>query len=371
MNRNDEYLELKREMDELSAPGESVARAMARQQREKREKWGRFFLKPLGGLAAACALFVLLVNLSPAVAKACKGIPLLGDLAEAVRFYRSLSEAVEHEYYQKVNQQQTIDGVTVSVDYLIADKKGVTILYHICEAADLNLEDLELVPDLCLPEVDYTSECLRGTYGTEQSGGSFRIYFDEDQTPQSLPLKLDLYVEDKSIPQVSDPDVNPRIGTKPEPLSTFTFTLEVDQDFIVQGRHYEVDQIMEMDGQKIHITGIDIYPSFTSFTIEEEAGNTAWLTWLDYYLLTEDGTRYEPNSGLFAMSDEVGTMDYLAESVFFSSAEKLTLYVTGACWLSKDKDPETTQRFLRSWGYSQNDNSQYDVPIIVEFDLKK
>lgn len=200
MNRKDEYLELKREMDELSAPGGSVERAMAR---KRREKWGRFFLKPLGGLAAACALFVLLVNLSPAVARACEGIPLLGDLAEAVRFSRSLSEAVEHEYYKKVDQQQTIDGVTASVDYLIADKKGVTILYHIAEAADLG--EPILLPKVRLPEGagGYTSLWSRGFKGTEQPYDYCTVYF-EDQTPQSLLLELELHNEESLYDEEND-----------------------------------------------------------------------------------------------------------------------------------------------------------------------
>ncbi len=39
----------------------------------------------------------------------------------------------------------------------------------------------------------------------------------------------------------------------------FEFLLEFDPDFRAQGEHYSQDLVLELDGQRIRITGIDVY----------------------------------------------------------------------------------------------------------------
>ena len=113
----------------------------ARQTRKKRSV-ASYCLKPLAGLAAAFALFVLLINVSPTVAKACEDIPILSKLTEMLGFHSSsgsLSAAVNHDYYQRVDQHQTIDGVTVNVDYMIMDQKSLTVFYRVDVPEDSKL----------------------------------------------------------------------------------------------------------------------------------------------------------------------------------------------------------------------------------------
>ena len=72
---------------------------------------------------------MLLVNLFPPFARACGGVPVLRDLAKAVAWSPSLSAAVEDEFVQPVGQEQSKNGVTARVEYLIVDRKQVNIFY--------------------------------------------------------------------------------------------------------------------------------------------------------------------------------------------------------------------------------------------------
>ena len=82
----------------------------------------------LGGAAAA---FVLLVNCSLPFAMACGRIPLFRELAAAVALSPSLKAAVENDFVQVVDQEQTQNGVTFRLDYLILDAMQINFFYTV------------------------------------------------------------------------------------------------------------------------------------------------------------------------------------------------------------------------------------------------
>lgn len=310
MNRNQEYLELTQELEALEAPAGSLDRALARSR--KGETVARV-VRPFLGLAAAFAIFVLLVNVSPTVAQACSKVPVLRDLAEALRFSPSLTEAVEHDYYQTVGQKQTQNGVTVSVDYLIVDQRTVNVVYHL---EGERTEHLNLIPEVALPEGG--DRMYTVTWDTR--GGA--VEFHDGDVPDSLLLRLT--VEDYEEKTVAGP---------------FEFRLEYDPAFTEEGRHWETDQVLELDGQRFHITGVDLYPSYLSFRLEGDPANTAWLRHVDYYLLTDDGRRVDPvQNGVtgYYSPDGAELRSIRTESVYFRDAGAVTLCVTGASWQEKN-----------------------------------
>ena len=101
MNRKDEYNEWLAELDQtVPALDETLTRAQKRRRRKK------IILGPILSVAAVFALFVVAVNSSVKVAYACSQIPILKELAEAVTFSQSLTDAVENEYVQPLNLMQ-------------------------------------------------------------------------------------------------------------------------------------------------------------------------------------------------------------------------------------------------------------------------
>ena len=309
MNRNQEYLELTQELEALEAPAGSLDRAL------KRSRKGRTVtrvLRPFIGLAAVFAIFVLLVNVSPTVAQACSKVPVLRDLAEALNFSSSLIDAVEHDYYQTVDQKQTQNGVTVSVDCLIVDQRTVNVVYHMEGEGPENLH-----PELEISLPDGSDRIYTVSWDTK--GGA--IEFHDGDVPESLLLKL----------RAVDYEENTVAGP-------FEFLLEYDPSFREEGRHWETDQTLELDGQRFHITGVDLYPSYLSFRLEGDPANTAWLRHVDYYLLTEDGQRIDSvQSGITGYYSTDGTelRSIRTESVYFRDARTVTLCVTGVSWQEK------------------------------------
>ena len=118
MNRNEEYLSLMKELEENTPDlRDSVQRA------RKRRSKVTFLYRPMSALAACFAVFVMLVNFSASVAQAVYEVPVLGDLAKAVTFSRSLSDAAKNEYVQHTDLCHENNGVMAKIEYVIADQK--------------------------------------------------------------------------------------------------------------------------------------------------------------------------------------------------------------------------------------------------------
>ena len=342
MNRMEEYETL------LSAPlpdalEHTVDRAMVRCRRQRRLR--RSISAAAGTLAGAAALFVLLVNISLPFAQACGKIPFLRELAQAVAFSPTLSAAVENEYVQPVDQTRNANGATMTVRYLIADRRQLTIFYTLTsDDPDTLLEcrpHLEGADGTALPShaMAYSNQ-----WETGEELRTITATLTEGTVPEDLILTADIYRSpwsDQATAEAQAPDSalgEEETESEPELLTSFTFSLHVNASQIVPEQVWEIGRTLTLDGQTITVEKLEVYPTFAQLTLSDHLDNTAWLTNLSFYLTDELGNRYEPGSasGISAFgSDTPFTPTYLADSGYFSGAREYTLHITGARWLDK------------------------------------
>ena len=337
MNRNDEYSTLKRELDAMEVPADTVSRAL---RRKRRRDW---MLRPLGSVAAVLVLFVALVNVSSTVADACGNIPVLRELARAVCFSRSLADAVDNDYVQPVKQSQTVNGVTATVEYLIVDQKQVNVFFRLDAKqyshlrADTSFRMEEGVPHTGFASFQSGSNVENGQLQ------SATVDFGNGSVPERLRFFLKVrdlgnWQTEAVAPTHTSDAVEPEA---PEYLAEFEFLLEFDPYFTEQGRHTEADIPFTIDGQTFRIRSVDVYPSHLNLTVEGDETNSAWLEDLDFYVVTDRGERFDMASdGITAMGSEDSPemVSYRADSPFFYEADGITLYITGAEWLEKDRE---------------------------------
>lgn len=311
MNRMEEYQNLLTELEQ-PVPGLEGTYDRAEKRARRRQLW----IRPLAGLAACFAIFVLLVNFSAPVAYACSQVPVLRELAAAVTFSRSLSDAVENDYVQPISLTQTEDGVTVSVEYLIVDQKQVNVFFRVSAEGDA---DLNVNPIVLKPE--------GGAFGCSYHLNAYQVPSGELQS-----LTIDFFDED--VPDALL--LNLRIAD----TGRFRFLLEFDPEFTAKGKIYPVDQTVVMDGQKITITSIEVYPTHLRVNIQDDPENTAWLRDLEFYIETDWGMRFETGSGITATgtTDSPAMNSFRADSTWFYEADHLKLVITGAEWLRKDME---------------------------------
>ena len=342
MNRTEEYWALVAQLRET--PPElagTVDRARARARRKRRGKRLGIPLASLGGVAAA---FVVLVNCSTPFAMACRRVPFVRELAQAVAFQPSLKAAFENDYVQPVGQSQTQNGITATVEYLIVDQTSLNVFYTLSWAGETWLD---VVPDL-LDENGASPEGSRGASwgdpaGTEEDYRLMTFYFDGAVLPEKLQLVLEVSDSgrDKVTNQLAAPTDAP-VDSSPWPdeessapspvLAEFTFPLTIDPSLLGPGRTVEVGQWVELDGQRLYLDQLTIDPTRMELTLEADPDNTAELRSLDCYALDGAGNRYDSPSITFGGGEAIQL-----ESCYFSENQDLTLYIEEAQWLDKDR----------------------------------
>ena len=325
MDRMEEYKALRDAPEELPPALEgAVARARARARR--RRLWRRISA-PAGSVAAVFATFVLLVNLSTPFALACGKVPVLKELAAAVAFSPSLKAAVENDYVQYIGQSATDNGITVHLEYLMADQGGLMLFLSVSGPEEATF----FMPraTFTTPDGERLEGCsvLMDSVAPGELSNAITVAFngeEESQLPESLRLTCEVQAH---IPDVTD-------AGEWTADAVVTFDLPLDQRFRGQGRTVEVNRWLELDGNNIRIVDLELYPTHARLNLEQDPDNAEELQSLDFYLEDKKGNRYEKGSasGLTAMGDS-----YLFESPYFSDPDSLTLHITKAEWLEKSQ----------------------------------
>lgn len=317
MNRRKEYDEW---MAELQQTVPALEGTLMRAQKRRRRK--KIILGPILSVAAVFALFVLAVNCSSKVAYACSQIPFLKELAEAVTFSRSLTDAVENEYVQPLNLTQEENGVTASVEYLIVDQKQVNVFFRLSSEAGKEY----VISPTVLKREEINVECSYYLNDHDVQNGelqSITIDFFEADVPNSLILQLD--VRERGAGRVA----------------IFEFLLEFDPEFIAVSKVYVINKTITLNGNEITIREMEVYPTHLRVNIEESVENKDRLRGLMFYIKTDWGMKFEASSNgvvshSFMETSEVSS--YRADSTYFYEADHLELVITGADWLDKSKE---------------------------------
>ena len=320
MTRMEEYQALRQELETAPDAMETVAeRALAREKtcRKKKRVWGI----PVGSLAACFALFLLLVNCFPTFAAACEGLPVLGELAEALRFDKSLRLAVENEYVQPLGLSQTENGITARVEYLIVDQKNVNVFFRFYASDGRSLRAGYRADTPGCVSVMENLDVLED--GTLRRIGIMAT----DELPDTLELTLFAY--DGAYGSYKDGDL----------AAEFHFSIEYDPNFTAQGEVIPVGTAFTLEGQTLTVDRAEIYPTHMRLILREAAENTANLRSLDFCLTDDQGGTYEAGAGsVVSMGTGENENCYLQESPWFQDGKHFTLHIRGAQFLTKGKE---------------------------------
>ncbi len=335
MSRQEEFAQLCQELEEKEP---DMARILETARARKRRK--SLILRPLGSVAAAFAIFVLLVNYCAPVAYACSQVPVLRELAKAVTFSRSLSDAVEHDYLQELNLSQTQGDITAEIPYLIVDQKQVNIFYRLSSESGAKLY---ADPDVQAVDGEKGGGYVLASSGYGEDNGELR-YLTLDYVTETVPDRLNLVLrvakwgEEVAESQVFSEEAGPQ---EPDYLTEFHFLLEFDPTFTATGKIFPVGTTVELDGQKITVQTVEVYPSHLRLELADDPGNTAWLEDLDFYIQAENGMTFTSDiTGITATGAEgsESMLSYRAESSFFYEAEQMSIVITGAQWREKSRE---------------------------------
>lgn len=343
MNRMEEYNNL---MQELEQPVPELDQTL---NRARRKVVHRRITRSVVNVSASFFIFVMLVNFCTPVAYACSKVPILRELAEAVTFSRSLSDAVDNEYVQPLYLSQENNGVTASVEYLIVDQKQVNIFFRL--NSDV-YPKMGVTPTVLSADGEHPESCSYGLNEWDVPNGelqSITIDYVDGDVPGSLLLQLD--IQDMERPIAEDTIAAPEnvsntmfddFGSENiKYVAHFDFLLEFDPEFTAVAKIFPINQTVVLEGQKITFTDMEVYPSHLRVNITDSPDNTAWLKSLHFYIETDWGMRFDTiSNGITATGsvDSPTMTSFRADSSYFYEANHLKIVITGAEWLKKDME---------------------------------
>ncbi len=340
MSRNEEYFLLMDEIENTPAELEyTIERAEARIKFQQNKR--RIFAVSLSSVASLLIVFTVLVNCFPIFAYACGRIPLFKELAQVVAFSPSLSAAIENEYVQPIEQQQSLNGITARIEYVIVDQKQLNIFYSINSEIYTAMD--------ATPEIKALDGSALEGYGI--SSGNLQtpngklnfmtVDFMEQNMPNGMRLILKIHDNGNFIEtvRVEDSILSQDEYKEPEYISILTFDLNFDPYYTAQGEKIDVDKTFIIDNQTLTLKTAEIYPTHIRMEFSDIEENTAWLKSLSFYIENEKGKRFdEIKNGITATGsiDSPMMVSHRLESSFFSKSNELKLYITGVDWLDKE-----------------------------------
>ncbi|MGE7112374.1 DUF4179 domain-containing protein [Lysinibacillus sp. NPDC047702] len=243
-------------------------------QREKRVKKR---IVPVAIAFLFCLGVLFSIRISPTIANQAAKIPGFQQIVLAVVRDKGIKDIVDNDYYEEINATQTKNGLSLTLQGVIADNSGL-VLYYDADASfdmsELHLEEVQLFQgDKKIK--DGSSFTSHQSHQTRISS-SVEFNFSEPFAYSSKDFKVvfRFYEKDKGNIEITIP---------------FSLQKEIAKEKIITA-----NRIVDVGGQKFTITQIRRSPLRTAIDIELDEANTMQiLAFDDIAVETENGERRE------------------------------------------------------------------------------
>lgn len=258
--------------------------------------------------------FITSVSVSPVFANKVASIPGMERIVALMQQNRGLTAAVDNDFYQPLNLSQEKDGITVTLDGVIADNKGMVIFYSV-RTEDMDVSSLEL-KHLRLwsrTNIKFSFEIINSTLPLTPNSGD-KVFSGSEHIEKVL----------------NDKNLSWAIGLKNgEKIVTFNipFTYEKME---VESKNIVVNKEVEIEGQRFKVKELIVDPIRTLVKIEENPNNTKKLLarpFDELELIDEKGRKWSalPGNAYKPLPKSNIWVVPLKESFYFYDPQKLSL----------------------------------------------
>lgn len=231
-------------------------RALKRTKIIKRSSWSLVIT------AILLLSFVTSISVSPAFANKMASIPGLDRVVALIKQDRGLTAAVENDFYQPINASQEKNGITVILDGVIADKKGMIVFYSV-ESKETELSSLEL------KYVQLWSGLHTQYYSFDLGNYSFPLITKENSNVFSRSEHIGSVKQGK--------DLSWAVGLKNgDKIEHFRIPFSYEKT-MVKSKEIEVNKEVVVEGQKFIVKKLIVDPTQTTVRIEENPNNSKKL----------------------------------------------------------------------------------------------
>ena len=290
-------------------------------QREKRAK------KRIVSVAIAslfCLSLLFSIRVSPTIASHIAKIPGFEALVLAVGRDKGIKDIVDSDYYEEINVKQSKNGLSLTLQGVIADNTGLVLYYDADATFDMSKLHLEKV------QLFQGDEEIKGggSFTNKQSSqtpfsSSVNYSFSEPfaYTSKNFKVVFHFYEKDKGNIEITIP---------------FSLQNEIAKEKIITA-----NRTVDVNGQKFTITQIRRSPLRTAIDIELNKANTMQILELeDIAVETENGERREGIKYGLSLGGDIrdGKFTLKLQSNYFHDSDSLKILIGAVHAVPKGED---------------------------------
>ncbi|MEX3743803.1 DUF4179 domain-containing protein [Lysinibacillus xylanilyticus] len=290
-------------------------------QREKRTK-KRIFSVAIVFLL--CLSFLFSIRVSPTIAGHVAKIPGFEEIVLAVVRDKGIKDVVDNDYYEEINVTQSKNGLSLTLQGVIADNTGLVLYYDADASFDMSKLHLEEV------QLFQGDEEIKGggSFTSNQSSqtrfsSSVDYSFSEPFTYTSKDFKavFRFYEKDKGNIEITIP---------------FSLQNEIAKEKIITA-----NRTVDVSGQKFTITQIRRSPLRMAIDIELDEANTMQILALDDFAVEmENGERREGIKYGLSLGGDIrdGKITLNLQSNYFHDSDSLKILIGAVQAVPKGED---------------------------------
>ncbi|MEK5037406.1 DUF4179 domain-containing protein [Sporosarcina sp. FSL K6-3457] len=267
--------------------------------------------------------FATSIRVSPAFANVVALIPGMEKIVALIQDNKGLQSAIENEYYQPLNQSIEKEGVTLTLDGVIADEQEMIIFYSVksFNKGEQPLNGHPLITDIEGEDIAIrsSSDALYDIDGKGlENSSKVNVHFREVINKSGFIFKVKLESDSQSI--------------------DYEIPFSLDKEKMPTIR-YPTNETVSIEGQKITIKQIEISPIKVSVHIRVDPANTKEiLGYEDFRLVDGKGETWSAiTNGLTASGIDEYERVYYLQSNYFEQAKGLTLMFNKLQAIDKDE----------------------------------
>ncbi len=306
-----------KKIDDAILKGVQIGESEKKNAKRKRKR--TFY--SLAAAAMIILVFVTSIRVSPAFAKAVATIPGMARIVELIEYDKGIKAIVDHEYYQTVHASVEKDNLNLTIDGVVLDETGMILSYTL--EAPYSIEDLEYGDIKLLHDGEEIPSGLSYNYPDQlhpnRKEDLIHFTFGEPQVFESQDFTLELELLTKE-------------DTK------FTIPFHVSEK-IATGKAYPLHQEVEIEGQKLTIEKVTIYPLRVAVEVIKHPENTMELLLFEDLRIEDDKGEVwsKIQNGITSTESEDGRVNtYFLQSNYFEQPEKMYLKFNEMQALPKD-----------------------------------
>ncbi len=306
---------------------EGMNRAKNRKAKKRKYSSLSFFL----AASILIAGFISSIKISDTMADYMSNVPGIETIVKFIRHDKGLLAAAENNFFQKIEASDEVDGLKVTIDSIIHDERNLIVLFHY-EAINNNQEFFPIEINLLTADREILPSRSAFT-SFDRDGDSFRVAKFPLNENDVLPEKLIASFEFSEFDESNEFIVGDKKFDRNHEIA-----FSINKDNFAKKEVYQLNQTISVEGQKITIQEVTLYPSQADVKLIYDENNSKRIFGIDdFELIDEAGRVWRPYADqTFNLDNEEGRIIHL-ESPYFSNPEELSLRFSSIRALDKDE----------------------------------